>query len=227
MSESSLITALAQWQRVGRGRSLQFFATDEEVQAWLNHALPEEFAPYVLVGVDKIKQSRFKYVDEPFQCDVSALSACMSGPVGRRSDFWICSKVLTPELLLRRGIWQQRLFSSNGLVDLAHGMMVKVRNPRDPAQPLEQYASAVGIVDKIQNLETGEVRQYEGYLRIYQALRKVIRKELVYSSVVRAADGTEAEDTSVALMTEGAVRAYAEGIPYINRPGRRLKPSKK
>lgn len=40
---------LAPWYRVG-GRTLQFYATDDEIAEWLLEMLPPEFAPYAVLG---------------------------------------------------------------------------------------------------------------------------------------------------------------------------------
>jgi hypothetical protein len=218
--EQSIINIenLDRWERVGRGRTLQFFATDEEVQGWLVHALPPEYAPYHLVGVDIVKEDRL-YVEQPFMCEISALLQCMQGLEEPRYDFWIWSEILTSTLPLQGGAWLTKFFSFNGLINLQHGSMI--RDYSDPSRRICRAASSIGLVDRVRNLDTGEERHHEGYLRIYKALHKTIKKALVYSSIIRFPDGHEEEDTHL-RMTEAAVHSCQAGFPFINAPGRLL-----
>jgi hypothetical protein len=207
------------WMRVGKGRELQFFATDEEVQAWLVHALPPQYAPYHLVGADKVKQDRF-FTEAPFECEIFSLINCMRGTEDVRYNFWIRSEVLTPKLPLTQGFGLTKLFSYNGLVLLQHGLML--RNLYEFGQPLKRAASRIAVVDKVRNLETGEGRHHQGYLEVYKALHRTISQALIYSSIVQDANGLEREDTRLQRMTQAAVHAYQAGFPFTNAPGRVL-----
>jgi phosphoribulokinase len=39
----------AGWERAGRGRLLQFYATHDEIAEWILEMLPPTFAPYTLL----------------------------------------------------------------------------------------------------------------------------------------------------------------------------------
>lgn len=207
------------WIRVTRGKELQFFATDQEVEAWLNHALPPLYSPYQLIGVDKVQVGQ-TYVEYPFYCEVGSLLECMKESVAPRYNFWIWSKKLTPKLSLTPATNITRLLSFQGLVLLQHGMMLHDRT--DPTRLLRRAASRIAIVDRIKNIVTGQIIRHDGYLEIYRALYNVISKALVYSSLVRFPDGHIEEDTRLQRMTEGAVRSYEAGYPLMNKPGRLL-----
>jgi hypothetical protein len=56
MSPQMLTDHLEDRARVGRGRELQFFATDSEVRGRLLSALPPEYGSYTLVGFDSVKE---------------------------------------------------------------------------------------------------------------------------------------------------------------------------
>jgi hypothetical protein len=206
-----IITDVQHWVRVGRGRSLQFFATDEEVQSWLCH-LPEKYKPYYIVGFDRVKAER-TYVDQFFRCEMSALLECMNAREPKRWNFWIQSEAITPDIERGYEGWLDLLFTRNGLVHLQHGMIRKDR--RD--------ASSVGIVDKVRNLNTGALQEHQEYLEVFYALRKLIKKALCYSAIVHFPDGSQYEDTSLRLFTDGAVRAHEDGMLFTRTPGRPLK----
>lgn len=215
-------TDLAYWQRYGRGRSLEFFSVDEEIAKWLTTSLPAKYAPYELVGEDRIKQGD-EYIAYPFRCNPEKFIECVSDRSKERTRFWIWSQFLTPDLDFKMGASFTKHLSLSGLVHIQHGSRIRVRNPRDPAVPKERVATYIGIVDRIFNNQTESIYEHTEYLEIYKSLHRTIKKELVYSSWAKFMDGHEEETTRMFLMTEGAVQAYEAGIQFINRPGRRLK----
>ena len=213
MREDSPIVDTEAWERVGRGKGLQFFATDEEMQGWVSGCTPERYRPYYLVGSDLVREGG-AYVQRPFRYPSDELIRCLrEAPEGSaRFDAFLMSERLTPALGLRRGMDVQGICAFNGFVLLQHG---RVRDGR-------RESSSVAIVHRVRNLDTGEERRNERYLEVYEALRKAIRKALVYSSIQTGPDGTEYEDTRLERMTLGAVRSHEEGVPFRNRPGRPL-----
>lgn len=205
-------TATAQWERVGRGRDISFFCTAEEVQWWLNHALPAKFEPYVILGAVKVKQGRY-YVDEAFQFKPEEFLAERLGPEGNRWSFSIVSTRLTPNPTFGPKTSVDSTCSLNGLVELQHGLTHKGR----------ECASSIGMVDVIRSRRTGKVVKHDAYLQVYLALARVVRKALCYSTIRTFPDGSENERTDMELMTCGAVEAYERGYRFACRPGRRLK----
>jgi len=201
------------WFRIGRGRELQFFATDDEVQSWLLNFLPEEYAPYSLVGADLIKKGKI-YIEQGFEFDISELEKAMYEKDETRWHYWIRSKVLTPELRLITGERITWTLSYSGLVSLQHGREL---------QNMGRDASSIGIVERVKNEKTGEIRHHKDYLRIFNSLKRKVKRTLCYSTIHKFKNGTVAEDTRLQLMTEKAVRAYEDGLLFKNAPGRRLK----
>lgn len=209
-----------EWRRLGRGRDFQFFATDDEVQDWLLNCLPQEFGPYSLIGADLVKEGKI-YVEQAFEFDISELKKAIYEQDEPRWQYWIISKVLTPELNLVKGTNITRILSFNGLILLHHGS--NIRHYGLDIKKLYRAASSIGIVDKVINDATGEVRHHEEYLCIFNSLKRLIKKSLCYSSIHTFKNGSKREDTKLQLMTEKAVEAYKAGLVFTNEPGRKLR----
>jgi hypothetical protein len=210
MSRLLPVKELDDWFRTGRGHRFDFFATNEDVQEWLLIALQPAYAPFTLAG----------YHTVPFECQITEFMQCRADRDGTiRWNFWICSKMLTPELPLQPDIRLDKLCSLSGLVGLQHGFMRRVRNPRDPAITRYQAASSISVVAEVYNQQTGAVRSYPEYKKIFETLRRRIRRSLVYTTITRFADGSEREDPLL-RMTQAAKDLYDQGHPFVNRPGR-------
>src|SRR5438445_8919582 len=128
---STIIYDVQDWAREGNGKELQFVATDGEVRAWLQTALPSEYRPYFLVGSDLIQRDntdRRSFHEVPFRFDLSDFPGCLQGPGGPRFNFWIESDRLTPGLSLVPGAQCENVCSCNGLVMLQHGLRIKLRH---------------------------------------------------------------------------------------------------
>ena len=86
MREDSPIIDTEAWERVGRGKGLQFFATDEEMQGWVADCPPERYRPYYLVGSDLVREGG-SYVQRPFRYPSDELILCLrEGPEGHGSQ---------------------------------------------------------------------------------------------------------------------------------------------
>jgi hypothetical protein len=221
MARSNTINEPQSWVRIGDGKELQFFATDLEVQNWLEGALLSDYAPYYFVGSDLEEIAKRSYRQTPFRLALSELPAHLRR-YPDRFNYWLLSEVLTPDLDLKIGDPITNLCGFHGLILLQHGLRIKV--PHISKEVLVQDSSRIAIVTQFRNLRTNEIMKSESYLPIFENLKKTIKKDLVYATVQRFPDGHEEEDIRTALMTEGAARSYEEGFPFICRPGRRLKP---
>lgn len=213
------------WQRLGNDKELQFFATDSEVKQWLLAALPHEFEPYSLVGSDSIKDFKKHYVEHPSRFTLGDFPECAHPDHGQRFHFWILSDRLTPNFQLTEGQSAYGICARHGLILLQHAFRFRPQF----AKPAELYldSSRIAILDRLQNLETEEIRRLDTYLPIYKALCARIKKDLVYSTLTTFADGHVEEETRIHRMTEGAVKSYAEGFRFICAPGRLLSKSAK
>jgi hypothetical protein len=150
------------WTRVGRGRSFEFSASDEEIARWLAEGLPDEEAPYLIAGADRIKVGRY-YSWEPFTYRIDEFRRCVDDRAGAWRNLFIWSLALTPDLQLLPGTNVDATCAVNGLV------LVQRR--------LGQELPNIGITHRVQHIETGEVRHHEAYDRVFGRLRAFIRKK--------------------------------------------------
>lgn len=215
MDVQKLVCSVNKWRRLGRGRVLQFFATDDEVQQWLLEGLSKKWAPYTLVVVDFTGYGE-SHMEKGVEFGIEELKRAMYELYEVKWQFWIRSMVITPELDLSPHRRLTRMFSCIGLVELQHGSYNKNRWVEG------QNASSIGIVDKVINDATDKVIEHKDYLKVFNALKKRIKKDLCYSSFWKYKDGSEYEDFKSRLMTEGAIKAYENGMKFVNRPGRQL-----
>lgn len=204
----------AEWSRVGRGRELQFFATDAEVLKWFD-MLPEEYAPYTIWGSRLLQRNGehervlFSYPLEKWR-DALGCGRPVGSPAPKQ--FFLHAAELMPplpadeEAASRANEWA----SLNGLVLVQHGATRAGR----------QLASRISVTDKIKNRSSGEVVSLKSRTVIFDALRTMIELDLRFTSMQVFGDGHEEED-GLQLMTTEAAQLAAEGH-FIRRPGRRV-----
>jgi hypothetical protein len=151
------------WIRYGRGKGVHFRANDDDIVRALTSGLPQGYAPYVLLATSLRKVGN-KYESN---CEVTNFDDI---PRFRQEGVWnyfLGSLRLTAlpnfDQLDSAGRW----LATNGLINLQHG-----RTGKKGLEP-----SSVGIVDKVRNTESGEIRTHSDYLKIYKGLAKLIRSE--------------------------------------------------
>ena len=174
------------WYRVG-GHRLQFYATDAEIADWLQKTLPTSHAPYSIVGQEWDGESW-----QPFEYPLDAIHECFSRR--RNANLWIRSEALSRDLSGE----DETALSFSGLicVQLGHS-----RNGRiDEA--------SISIVDRIRHETTGAERRQPEYLRIFERLRRSMRKRLVVTTAYTFPDGSVSEGRR---MTARAADAHARG----------------
>jgi len=203
------------WTRAG-GKELQFYATDSEVEQWILNFLPEEFGPYRLVGSTLVKRERI-YVQDPFDFALTDFNKARGEEI---SDFWILARSLTPEFNFKIGDPIGLTCSINGLILLQLGSVIQVQ--RGSAIEWRKDSSRIAITDKIINNNSDQIVYHSDYLTIYKHLAKRIKPLLKYSTILTFKDGSEEEDETLALMTEGVVAECQAGVKYLARPGRLL-----
>jgi hypothetical protein len=226
MSAPTILSDVTSWARAGNGLELQFYAIDSEVADWLQRFLPPEYAPYYLVGSDLVGSSRKNYEEVPFRFELADFPACAHPTDRERFNFWLLSERVTPALRAHAGHLVEGFYSCNGLIELQHGWRLKVKHLRPEIS--YQQSSRIAILNRIQNLKTGEIRTNEtAYMEVFRLLRRAIKRELVYCTVLTFPDGHEEEDCRTALMTEKAAQAYWEGFPFLSAPGRTITEAKR
>lgn len=198
-----------EWRRVG-GRDLQFFATDDELQAYL-HDLAPEFGPYDTLGEDLVENPtgprpyRREFFVAPIDEHFEKLR------LGRRipMNIFIRPTALVPVLPVRE-IGMEAWCVVNGLILLQHGL----------TREGKREASRIAISDKIVN-EAGERVELKPQRGIFESLRKWIKKDLAYASILVSRDGHE-EESTLQSMTAAAAQLAREGF-FDRRPGRCLR----
>ena len=151
------------WNRVG-GRSLRFYAMDGEVADWLVETLPADFAPYVVFR-ELWEHPRFVVYERPID-DIARSFA-----EDRAARHWIKSAVLTPHLQ------QEDISVPSDLGKLSFNALILIRLGADRHGRRE--TATLGLVDRIRHDETGHERRQPEYLRIFERLRRSMRKRLV------------------------------------------------
>ncbi len=219
---SAINSHLDVWQRIGRGRSFEFVATDQEILAWLISCLPVDFAPYTLVSTNMVQQGK-SFVERTSPDQVDRFLELKGEGKDSVTEFWIWSQSLTPDLELKSHATVTRQLAFNGLIRLSHGR--RLTDYTLPERPIAVWPSDLVMVDRVLNSLTGELRHYDDYLRIYRALVRKMKERTVYRSILRFRSGEEREATKTEELnwTEGAKRLYDAGTPFnAIRPGSRL-----
>jgi hypothetical protein len=173
------------WYRVG-GSRLQFYATDDEIAEWLEEMLPSEFAPFAVIGQERL-EDRW----HPFEFHLHAIRDAFRG---QHVNYWIRSNVLSPGLV---GTDEKRV-SFSGLILV------------QPGRPWRGRVgdASIAVVDRIRHLETGEERRHPEYRRIFDRLRRPMRKRLVVRTLLTFPDGATEESFP---MTARAADAHRRG----------------
>lgn len=139
------------WVRCGRGgRTLQFFATDDELQNWFLTALPDAYKPYTLVGADSVRIINNQYTQCFFEFPIHQFKEAMYEKESIRWQYWIRSKTITPTLDVTQYHYIQKQLSFLGLVGVHHGSYSN-RGFNDGWQE-----STISIVTQIENIKNGQ-----------------------------------------------------------------------
>jgi hypothetical protein len=190
----------AGWHRVG-GRQLQFYATNDEIAEWLSETLPPSLGPYTVLG-QEWEQGRWQAFEHPLDDVLEAFALHAAG-------HWVRSSVLSPALSAAD------LRQPEDIKRLSYRGLIQVHVGREGADGRLSEAS-IGIVDRIRHETTGRERRRPGYLRIFERLRRSMRKRLVVETVYTFPDGTVTEHWP---MTARAAEAHARGdVQFDARP---------
>ncbi len=207
-------TELNNWLRWGRGHSFLFVATDDEVKHWLLSSLTPQYAPCLMVTSSMVKEDKV-FTEIPVYGQMNELDEFMH-TVRNTGKFWIWSQQLSRDLRIEPHTQIAAQLSLNGLILIQHGR--KLRDLTTPDQEIAIAPSSLGIVDRVQNVKSGEVRHYDAYLHIFTVLKRELKKRLIYTSILRWRTGEEKEviGAGVPLWTEAVLRdAPGAAIDFI------------
>jgi hypothetical protein len=143
-----------------------------------------EFAPYALIGQE--------WRDDQWHPFEFCLSEARDAFRRRHVNYWIRAHVLSPGL---SGTDEKRL-SFSVLVQPGREWQGRITD------------SSIAVVDRIRHMQTGEERRQPEYRRIFDRLRRAIRKRLVVRSLRTLPSGETQESFS---MTARAADAHARG----------------
>lgn len=195
-----------EWERAGRGREIQFFATDEDVAGWLA-CLPEEFEPYVVVasaGRELVGGRQQVFSLEEFTDALRRRSRLMS------YEFALGSARLTVGLESHARSHPLEWLYLSGLLLLQHGLL---------REGGAQDASRVAMIDRVRSRRSGETRSHSEYRRLFRTLEAAIEADLRFRVVRLLADGGR-EEHDYQRWTARAADAYARGVQFYRaRPG--------
>jgi hypothetical protein len=165
------------WYRVG-GKGLQFYATDEEIEEWLREMLPPDLGPYTFL-VQEWKTDAWVTYEHPIERIRESFAR------SRSTNHWIKSTVLSP------GLSPDAIRGYDGLRKLSFSGLIRVLPGGDRDGRLSD--AYIGIVDRIRHEATRKERRQPAYLRIFERLRRSMRRRLVvqtedFPMTARAAD---------------------------------------
>ncbi len=185
-----------EWERVGRGHELQFYATDEEVKQFLDDTLRLDSDLLVLVATATLPKTGGVQRVEDVSSVVDAVAAGMW-------QFWIAPATLSEDLKrIPRATPLDACFSASGLVLFQHGLTHKGR----------RTSSRIAIASRSRAVATGEEIEATTMLRLFTRLKRRIQDDLRYSTVKVFPNGSRVVDSTRTLMTAGACAAAAAGF---------------
>jgi hypothetical protein len=204
----------ATWSRAGRGRELQFFATDDEVQHWISQ-LPGEYGPYSIWGTH-LEKHEHGYERTLFLHPLTERARALVTPSMDGSSppeqFFVHAAAIMPELPTHRDAARSanEWGTLNGLVLVQHGSTRAGR----------RLVSRIAVADKLKNRESGKVVSLKDRNVVFDALRAMIEGRLCFTTIQVFKDGHEEEDGSL-LMTLKAAKLARRGY-FVRKAGRRL-----
>jgi hypothetical protein len=176
------------WIGADNGMQFRFYVTDEEMASVLLSSMPSRYEPYQLITwIDRTKWSKYE------------LGQFLELRKRSCHRFYIHSKLLTPDPRFPEENFVSALapLQINGLISLAHGT-VNIINPQAPK--IKKF-SMLFFSSGAANVDTGELRVYDGYREVFDALKENLEKILVYRTV----------KSESLMMSKGIVEKYRKG----------------
>jgi len=165
----SVAESFEEWYRVGGSRT-DFYATDDEIADWLLESLPSELAPYAIVGREWVEEERLW---RAFEYPLSQIREAFAHK--RECNLWIRSDQLSPRV------------SGEDETPLVHGGLILVQLGTERSGVVEE--ASIAVVDRLRHEVTGAERRQPEYRRIFDRLRRSLRKRLVVTTVRTRPDG--------------------------------------
>jgi hypothetical protein len=193
MSQGPLLNP-EEWRRRGRGRELQFLATDAEVQSWLVRARDELRVDFSLVGADALRETQRTATRRRFSFPVDAMVNSLDGPGGRRINLWLIDQAHCGRFDKVEAGDLDRVCSTKGQV-----LVQPVIQLADGGVEPGRFAVATEVVNG-----SCESIRHVGAERVFDVLRRNAMRDLVHRTIIRLGDGSEVHDPAVRMTREAA-----------------------
>ena len=200
---------LDEWQNCGKGKSIQFFATDEEIMAILERCLPSRYSPYTLIAMRFIKEHD-GYVYHPLIDTISSFQEYHKEYI-KLFYIWstsINSTFTARDITLINDNIIRDIFTINGLIQIWASEFTSLGG---------WMPTIISMSERFRNIQTGECCYNEGYVDIFNQIRKGIIKSMCYITLW-GDEGNEREDKRI-LMSEAVAEEYHAGEKFWARPG--------
>ncbi len=203
---------IRQWYICGRGRCYEYLASDAEIASILQEYLLPEYGPYRVVRIQERLRIGKRTVGVVL--DDRPIESVADMFVDRKEHyerFYIYSKTLAPGL----DIQPTPDFNTYCCY---HGALRITQSPRSQSGLIG--SSHMSLVEWAGNEFTGGVRHNQIAFKLYNRIKRQIRKQMKYQSIRMRPETGEEFLQPWLPMTEGVAElARGENNPYEYRPG--------
>lgn len=198
------------WSRDGRGKEIQFYATNEEIISFFSLFSQEnEGGAFFFEGADLVRDDETgRFFEQPFSVSLIDAFDKDSNNFFRHRNLWLRSEQLTESIV---SIFEREIghiCSLSGLVLFQPSFGTKKGN--SPCR--------LSIVCKVRNNETLVVHRHSDYIKIFRGLQAIVENALCYESMHRFPDGHEETNGKILRMTQGVAQLHKEGVTFLDRP---------
>ena len=201
-----MIFQYGEWYRDGRGHYFPFYATRQEVSAYILDVMSNNPGEYYICGTyyKPIENSR-NYDEISFCYSHTQILECLEQHASSL-NFYIGLENITPSRDLI-ALNKSSVMSINGLVSLQY--------PSQENKRTGQICPAdIGIVSRIFNMATNQVVEHCEYYNLYKKLKTYVKKQLPYRTVY---SGFTQEDRSC-KMSDGIFKQWESGVSFEHDP---------
>lgn len=186
-----------EWERIGRGHELQFYATDEEVARFLDLAVVEDGITHTVLATKSVQQQG------AYRVVALRVPNVFEGLKSGLSQFWIAPEAVVNvvnEIASPTGA--EGALALTGFVMVQHGLQHRGK----------RVASRIAVTPRVRKIATGEEVLSKTSLTQFRRLERGIRKDLRYATLKMFPDGQRLVDEERVLMTAGACALASSGF---------------
>lgn len=201
------------WARVKGHGCWQFYATTNEIQSVILESMNSNYEHYVFTGSDiVINPGETNYHQEPFEFAINELDTVYTYSNYSILTIWIRSYYLNPHLKLLPYTDVETICSYYGFIAISIGR--KFKGAFEPW--------GISVVTHIANMDTNEIIEIHEYQKLYNRLKRNLRKILHYTTNYTDPEGVINKNCKDVLMSKGVVNNIKEGIEYKRNPGEKI-----